>query len=81
MALVDLLAVAAFYLPLFGVDLRYPRLFRLFRMLRLARLARYSQSLQLIGRVVVKRRGELLGTIGVMTMLLAALRRPRTVNR
>jgi voltage-gated potassium channel len=47
MALIDLLAVLPFYLPLlFTQDLLMLRLFRLFRLLRLLKALRYSESLK-----------------------------------
>jgi len=54
MALVDLLAIAPFYLALFiPIDLRY---LRLFRFLRLLKLSHYFDGLQVFGAVL--RRGS-----------------------
>lgn len=70
MALVDLLAIVPAFLPFLGFDLRQLRALRLLRLLRVAKLGRYSRSIQLIGKVIVKRRGELVSTIVVMALLL-----------
>ena len=60
MALVDLVAVAPFYLPLvFTFDLRILRLFRLLRLLRLIKVARYSRSLVLFQQVYFMKKSEL----------------------
>lgn len=73
LALVDLLAVAPFFLPVFGMDLRIARAFRLFRVFRLAKLARYVSALRLLGEVVRSRREELLLTaFGLLVLLTAA---------
>ncbi len=61
MALIDLLAIAPFFVPMFiTVDLRIARILRLFRLLRLLKLARYSESMQLLTRVLSSRREELM---------------------
>jgi voltage-gated potassium channel len=70
MAMVDLLVVLPFYIPASGVDLRFLRLLRLFRVLRIAKLARYSEALQLLGRVLVRKRGEMAATGSVLVVLL-----------
>ena len=71
MALIDLLAILPFYLPLFfGGDLRFLRVFRLFRLFTLFKLARYSSSLKLITNVVEEKKEELLVTFAVTLVLL-----------
>jgi voltage-gated potassium channel len=70
LTLIDLLSVLPFYLAFVGLDLRYLRALRLLRLVRIAKLTRYSRSLQLMRQVVVKRRGELLGTAALMLLLL-----------
>jgi voltage-gated potassium channel len=70
MAIVDLLAIAPALIGLLGLDMRHLRGLRLFRLLRAAKLVRYSRSLKLIGRVLIKRRGELIGTCALMVTLL-----------
>lgn len=71
LAVIDLLAVLPFYLPmLIPVDLRFLRVLRLFRLFRLLKLARYTESLRLMGSVVAKRKEELLITLFVIVVLL-----------
>lgn len=70
MPLIDLLAIAPFYLPMMGVDLRAFRALRLFRLLRVAKLGRYSMALKLIGHVVRSKREELITTVIFMLLLL-----------
>lgn len=70
LAVIDLLAVLPFYLPLLGVDLRVVRLLRMIRLVRLAKLGRYYSSLHLISRVVRDKREELILSTVVMLVLL-----------
>jgi len=70
MALVDLSAVAPFYLPFLGVDLRFMRAVRLVRLFRVLKVARYSTAIRLIGRVVRAKREELAVTLFVLSLLL-----------
>jgi voltage-gated potassium channel len=74
MALVDLVAILPFYLPLaFPLDLRVVRILRLFRLLRLLKMARYSRSLMGLQEVVRSRREELLMAFSfAMALLLVA---------
>ncbi len=61
MAIVDLLAVLPFYLPLvFAFDLRVLRALRLLRLFRVLKLGRYSDSFRVLGAVVRNKREELL---------------------
>lgn len=73
LTMVDLAAVLPFYLPFLGVDLRVLRMFRLLRVMRImrvAKLARYSDSLQMLLRVVKSRRDQLLGAVFILLILL-----------
>ena len=70
MALVDLLSVLPFYIPLLGIDLRVMRAFRLFRILRLVKVGRYSSAMQMIVRVLKNKRGELTATMMLVSVLL-----------
>jgi voltage-gated potassium channel len=75
MALLDLLAIAPFYLPLIlHFDMRFLRVLRLFRLLRVFKLNRYSDSLNLIGRVIRKEKSKLLmtGFVIVVMIILAS---------
>jgi len=62
MALIDLAAILPFYLPFIGVDLRFIRDLRLMRIVRVAKIGRYSASLQMMQRVIVSKKEELLLT-------------------
>ena len=70
MTLVDLLAVAPFYLEFLTVDLRFVRTLRLFRLFRIFKLARYADSMRTLGVVLRSRREELLVTLFVVVVLL-----------
>ncbi len=71
MALVDLIAILPFYLPmLVSVDLRVLRAMRLARLLRLFKLGRYSESLQTLGNVLRQKSGELYVMLFVLFILL-----------
>lgn len=73
MALIDLMAVTPFYLPMIiDFDLRFLRVLRLFRMFALLKMMRYSKSLNLIGKVINEKKEELLivfaGTMALLVM-------------
>jgi len=71
LAVVDLLAVLPFYLPmLLPLDLRFIRAIRLFRLFRLFKLGRYSESLRLLGVVLRARKEELIMTVFTISVLL-----------
>ena len=70
MTLIDLLAVAPFYLEFLTVDLRFVRALRLFRLFRIFKLARYADSMRTLGLVLRSRREELLVTLFVVVVLL-----------
>lgn len=68
MALVDLLAIAPFYLALFmPIDLRYLRLFRL---LRLLKLSHYFDGLHVFGAVLRREAGAIAGALMIMVVLI-----------
>lgn len=73
--IIDFLAILPFYLPFLDVDLRVLRMFRLvkalrvlrtLRILRIFKLARYFDALQLIGKVMFKKRHELVSILGLL---------------
>ncbi len=73
--IIDFFAILPFYLPILGLDLRFLRMFRLVRTLRVLRslrilrifkLARYFDALQLIGKVIYKKRHELISIFGLL---------------
>jgi len=67
MALIDLIAIAPFYLAfVVGLDLRFVRVFRL---LRLLKLTRYSAALSLVGSVLYTERRPL-GAAGMVMLVL-----------
>lgn len=70
-ALIDLLAILPFYLPLFfDLDLRVIRMLRLFRLLRIFKLGRYSLAFAMIIKVIEKRREELMITLTLVLVLM-----------
>ena len=70
LALIDLLAVLPFWLPVLGVDLRALRGVRLFRLFRILKIARYSRALQTFGRVFRRKAEELILTFALVGFLL-----------
>ena len=70
MPIIDLLSIMPFYLPFVYVDLRSLRALRLFRILRIAKVGRYYSSLNLIKRVFVSKKEELVLTSVLMVLLL-----------
>jgi voltage-gated potassium channel len=75
MALLDLAAIAPAVIPAVTADLRFLRIPRLLRLLRLAKLSRYSPALAIIGRVLYRKRIELLvvATSATLLMIVAAV--------
>lgn len=70
LALIDLLAVLPFYLPLLGFDFRIARTLRLFRLLRLFKISRYTKALHHISTVFRDKREELGISLTFTTLLL-----------
>lgn len=74
-ALIDLAAIAPFYMTL-GLDLRFARVLRLLRIFRLVKAARYFSALRLFGTVVRKKREEIvisLALLGMLTVVTSSL--------
>lgn len=70
-AVIDLLAILPFYLPLLlPFDLRFIRILRLFRIFRVLKLGRYSDAMQSIGRVIRNKSAELISVVFVVSVLL-----------
>ena len=70
-ALIDLMAILPFYLPLvMTLDGRFLRLLRVFRLFRLFKLGRYSGAFQMITRVITRRREELVVTLSFVFVML-----------
>ena len=70
LALIDLVAIAPFYLPFIGVDLVFMRAFRLIRLTRVLKLGRYSSALRTIVRVIRAKKEELAAVVFFMLILL-----------
>jgi voltage-gated potassium channel len=70
LAIVDLVAILPFFLPLLGLDMRFVRAIRLLRIFRVIKLARYSSALRLLGRVLVGKKEELASIFFVLIILL-----------
>ncbi len=68
LAILDLLAILPFYLPLIiPFDLRY---LRMLRMLRMAKLGRYSRSLRILRDVFADRKNELLAAASLLVAVI-----------
>jgi voltage-gated potassium channel len=71
MAIIDLLAILPFYLPLIVViDLRFLRMFRLARIFRIFKLNRYSKALNHITKVIKDKKEELLTSVFIMLFII-----------
>jgi voltage-gated potassium channel len=71
MALIDLVAVLPFYLPMIvKLDLRFVRILRLVRIFRIFKMGRYSKSLKMVGGVFRSTREELTLAIGLAVIIL-----------
>jgi voltage-gated potassium channel len=71
MGMIDLLALAPFYLaPFANSNTVVFRLLRIFRLIRVFKFTRYNASVSLLGRVFYSRREELLLTIGLVITLV-----------
>ena len=70
MALIDLLAIAPFFLAYLTIDLRFLRIFRLFRLVRMLKVARYTVAMLLFENVIRAKREELVLTGSVMVTLI-----------
>lgn len=70
--IIDLLAILPFFFARFGlgIDLRILRAARLVRLMRLLKLARYSESMRAFGRVLRKKREELVLAFSANGLLL-----------
>lgn len=73
MAIVDLLAILPFYLPLIGIDLRFIRLLRLFRVFRLFKMARYMSAIFVIKNVFKEKKEELVVTLFFIIIVLVTV--------
>ncbi|SCJ96145.1 MlotiK1 channel [uncultured Eubacterium sp.] len=71
--IVDFLSCIPYYLPFFFPRVAVAlRMFRIIRILRIFRIHHYSDPLQVIGRVLKKKRGQLLSSIFIVLILMIA---------
>jgi len=71
MAIVDLLAVLPFYLPMIiPIDLRFLRILRLFRIFRILKLGRYTEAMVTLERVVVSKKEDIVATLFILIIVL-----------
>jgi len=71
LALIDLLAIAPFYLSgFFLADTRIVRVLRLIRLLRILKVVRYSYALQKIIVIIARKKEELILSIGLIVIAL-----------
>jgi voltage-gated potassium channel len=70
MMVIDALAILPFFLPMVGADLRFLRALRMLRIFRILKLGRYSHAAQVIARVLVRKKEELVVTLTVVALLL-----------
>ena len=71
MAIIDLLSILPFYIPLLiPIDLRVLRALRILRLFRLFKINRYTDALSTIGKVFKKKASQLISSIIVVTLLM-----------
>jgi voltage-gated potassium channel len=71
LAIIDLMSILPFYLPLLlKMDLRFIRIVRVFRLVRIMKIKRYSKSLDIIIRILKKKRTDLAMTVIIIGILL-----------
>ena len=70
LAIIDLIAIAPFYMTFFVADARILRLLRLLRLLRITKHFRYSKTFQIIISTIEKKKEELLSALVLMLCLL-----------
>ncbi len=71
LAIIDLVAILPTLLPMFfTMDLLILRFIRTFRLFRLFKMSRYAESLNTLDDVFIRKKEELLVTLGMILMLL-----------
>lgn len=71
LAIIDFLAIVPFYLPFFfNVDFRFLRILRLFRIFRIFKLARYTESFDILVRVLKREKESLLITFFLLVIVV-----------
>jgi voltage-gated potassium channel len=72
MALIDVLAIAPFYIQIFlptGFDLRFIRALRLFRLFRMFRVGKLADSFKMLSNVIASNREPLFVSFGIVTVM------------
>ncbi|MFT7582633.1 MAG: voltage-gated potassium channel, partial [Myxococcota bacterium] len=70
MALIDLVAVAPFYLQFIEMDTRIARAIRMFRLVRILKMGRYAKAVNTLSEVVMRKKEELAIVMFVLVLLL-----------
>ncbi len=71
MAIIDLLAIIPFYLPMFiSIDLRVLRSLRIIRLFRIFKINRYTKALNTIGTVLKNKSSQLISSMFVVFLLI-----------
>lgn len=71
MAIIDLLAILPFYLPMFfPIDLRVLRMLRIIRLFRVFKINRYTNALSSVVKVIKNKQHELLSSVFVVILLM-----------
>lgn len=71
MAIIDLVAILPFWLPMFiEMDMRFVRALRLFRLFRLFKIGRYAHAVTALARVFARKKEQLSMTFFTVTLVL-----------
>lgn len=71
MAIIDLLAILPFYLPMIiSIDLRVLRTLRIIRLFRIFKINRYTTALNTIGQVFRSKASQLISSMSIVFMLM-----------
>ncbi len=70
MAIVDIVAIAPFFLMFIQMDLRIARAIRLMRLVRILKIGRYAHAVKMMGQVINEKKEELAITLFVSVMIL-----------
>ncbi len=70
LAVIDILAILPFYLPLFSIDLRFLRIIRFVRVFRIIKFGKYSKAVQVLNRIFRAKSAQLMTTMSIMFILL-----------
>ena len=71
MAIIDLLAILPFYLPMFiSIDLRVLRMLRIIRLLRVFKINRYTTALNTVATVFKNKASQLISSMAIVLLLM-----------